>query len=268
MPVPGDSQLLYRVERQRGGRRPRFSPVTHAGCHSGLVQQCNTGTRVRVTGGPTSRHRVQRRPIFPPRCAIRVPCARLPFPRAAAIYDRVARHSKTGFHPRAKNSRSNFPRFDFSKHGFCARHPSKNTPQTDLGFRTSFASVSRVFCDSHPRATFFDTDFRPPIRVENRNRRIPQSSCTWRATNRRRLKRSHQNHPAGGNPNPAVTGLSVPPRTTRPRQFATHRNRSPVSYYGWDAVPRGLRSQIIEFGTLSTGETPCPSQPSPKLPGP
>jgi hypothetical protein len=186
------------------------------GCHLGLVQhsdRCHNARRL-LRCCDTSLH-----PPITFRVARTASRARPPFPRAAAIYDRVARHSKRRFYPRAKKSRSNFPRFEFSKRGFCAPHPSENTPQTDLGFRTSFARVFRVFCDSHPRARAFDTDFRPPIRVENQNRRFPQCTCTWRATNRRRLKRSHQNHPAVWHACPAKPGQACHTQNTQRRSL-------------------------------------------------
>ncbi len=73
-------------------------------------------------------------PMIPPCCAAREPRAHdTRFPRAAAIYDCVARHSKTRFCPRAKKSRSNFPRFDFSKRGIRARSARKNAPEPDIG---------------------------------------------------------------------------------------------------------------------------------------
>ncbi len=114
--------------------------------------------------------------------------ARLPFPRAPAIYDCVARHSKTRFHTRAKKSRSNFPRFDFPKRGFHATSLPKIGPQTDPGFHVEFAPDSPVFCDLHPRFCFPRRFPTPRKRVGNQNRRFSQSHCEYRATNQGRLK--------------------------------------------------------------------------------
>jgi hypothetical protein len=224
-------------------------------------RQSHTGNSVHG-GWPSQRFDIPRQTISPhypsplrPASTFR---ARLPFPRAAAIYDRVARHTKPNFHPRAKRSRSNSPRFDFSKRGFCAPHPSKNTPQTDLGFRTRFARVSPVFCDSHPRAPVFDTDSRPAIRGENRNRRFPQSTCTWRATNPRRLKRSHQilhagcdAWPASGQACPAMPGHPF----NAPRPTISPKYPSPLRRIEWSIATSPFALCILSDDVLRRTHT-------------
>ncbi len=119
-----------------------------------------------------------------------------PFPRAQSMYDRVARHSESRFHPRAKKSRSNFPRFDFSKCGNCARAPFKTPPETHSRFRRGRARISQDFPRLPRGLRFLASVSTPEKRCENENRRFPQSTCTWRATNRRSLK--HASRPLAG----------------------------------------------------------------------
>jgi hypothetical protein len=109
--------------------------------------------------------------------------------RTSALHDCVARHSKTRFYPRAKKSRSNFPRFDFSKRGICARDAPKTPPETHSRFPRIRAQKHHEL-SRFPRAgRFLVTGSTPQNQVENQNRRFPQFTCTWRATNRRSLKR-------------------------------------------------------------------------------
>jgi hypothetical protein len=128
---------------------------------------------------------------------------RPPFPRAATIYDRVARHSKRRFYPRAKKSRSNFPRFDFSKRGFCARLARKNTPEYDPRFRPPIAHKTRENAYLPRSVAVFPCGFPPPKQGETRFRPFSQSVCDNRATNPRLVQGSHfatstQPHPHQG----------------------------------------------------------------------
>ncbi len=156
--VPGDSDRPDRVERQRRGLCPRYSPKNPSSLRA-------------------SHHGRARQPL----------------PRAPTIYDRVARHSKTRFHPRAKNSRSNFPRFDFSKRGFCARTARKTPPPTHVGFpaqpRSTFSGFSMRNACAHPVVRRCGPVFHPPKWCGNENRPFPQFHCVWRATKPRWVTR-------------------------------------------------------------------------------
>jgi hypothetical protein len=160
-------------------------------CHCWLVQQCDSGTRVRVTG-----HRLtdvssllsQTPPHDPSSLrGSRPPRARHAIPRAAAIYDCIARHFQTRFHPRAKKSRSNFPRFGFSKRGFCARSARQNTPEHAPRLRPAIGTETRKKCGVPPAFPFCLRDFAAPKAVETRFRPVPQFLCDNRATKPRRV---------------------------------------------------------------------------------
>jgi hypothetical protein len=113
-------------------------------------------------------------PPLPPSLlrGLAVPRTRLSFPRAAAMYDCVARHSKTRFHPRAKKSRSNFPRFDFSKRGFCASRAQETPPETHPRFRRSARHKTRHFT-GHRRAHTARYRFPPPPKTGSKTETAP-----------------------------------------------------------------------------------------------
>jgi hypothetical protein len=71
------------------------------------------------------------------------------------------------FYPRAKKSPSNFPRFGFSKRGFCAHATRKNTPQPDPRFPLAGAQSPRVFPPPPPQVRRRDSFFNPPKRGRN-----------------------------------------------------------------------------------------------------
>jgi hypothetical protein len=130
---------------------------------------------------------------------------RHPLPRAPAIYDCVARHSRTRFYPRARKSRSSFPHFDFSKRGFCARHARENTPEPDLWFSVQIARTTRQFACLPRSCPDSPCGFAIPKQGETRFRPLSQSACDNRATKPRWL-----------------TGPFAPPISTR-RSACAHR---------------------------------------------
>ncbi len=147
-------------------------------------------TLPRAMLGPALRdkHASTRPPNIPPRCApfatAGLPGAiantrpRISIPVEQPSLPAAPRASRTPLsHPSANLSRSNFPRFDFSKRGFCARAPLKNTPQPDLGSRTRNARILHVFHVLPRRDCLRSTVFHPPNRGENHFRSLPQTTC-------------------------------------------------------------------------------------------
>jgi hypothetical protein len=89
------------------------------------------------------------------------PRARPPFPRALSSGLCAARPQKHVFYPRANFRRSNFPRFVFSKRGFCACPARKTPPESHPRFPRICAQLPRVFLHFFPPAHSQHPPFTP-----------------------------------------------------------------------------------------------------------
>ncbi len=127
---------------------------------------------------------------------------------------------KRVFAPGAKKSRSNFPRFDSSKRGFCARDARRTPRESHSRFPRRRARFPRDF-PRHRRAVWFSTPiFTPPKkRGGNENRRFPRSNCTYRATDRRSVKQAPDQQGVGGWPGHPLAGSRCDKKRRLPRSI-------------------------------------------------
>ncbi len=156
-------------------------------------------------------------PIFPSRCALPNTPARDTRSRAQPQYMTASRAiPKRVFAParifRARISHVSIFQNVGSAHASRAKHPCKQTPHSRAAALTKAVFSRHIFADTRIKRLFCPR-FAPRNRCGNQNRHFPQSLCTWRATNRRRLKA----------PIPCPTPAEIP------RPCHPERNRLPAS---------------------------------------